>query len=230
MKQNRRERIREATYEEIKSAAWQQIAEFGAPSLSMRAIAREMGMTAPGLYRYYKDRDDLVDALVEEAFDSFADALERSRDACPPDDHVGRFRAIGLAYRGWAVSHPQRYILIFGTPIPGYQVSGNPGTAAQRSFLILVEVIGEAYQAGKFKLSPDYEALTPALQTRLEVFRQMGLPYPPVVMQLTLACWSWIHGLTSLEVLGELPSFLGENVSDFVRFEMDALIKRLGLE
>ena len=229
MKLTRRERLREATYEEIKSVAWQQIAESGAPSLSLNAIAREMGMTTPALYRYYQDRNDLVTALVEEAFDSFADALEAARDACPLDDHAGRFRAIGLAYRQWAVTYPQRFILIFGTPIPGYKVSGNPGTAAQRSFLVLVGVIGEAYQAGKFHLSPGYEAITPALLARLEVFRPMGMPYPPIVMQLALASWSWIHGLTSLDVLGELPSFLEDNVDDFVRFELHAFMERLGL-
>ena len=230
MKTTRRERLREATYEEIKSIAWKQIAKFGAPALSLRAITREMGMTPPALYRYYKDRNDLVTALVEEAFGSFADALEAARDACKPDDHVGRFRTIGLAYRTWATKYPQRFSLIFGTPVPGYKISGNPGTAAQRSFLILVGVIGEAYQAGRFHLSPDYEVLTPALQARFEVFRQMGLPYPPIVMQLSLASWSWIHGLTTMEVLGELPSFLEEDVDDFIYFEMEAFINRLGLK
>ncbi len=76
MTQTRRERIRVSTLEEIKSTAWKQAAEQGAASLSLRAIAREMGMTAPGLYRYYKDRDALVTALLMDAFDSFSTALE----------------------------------------------------------------------------------------------------------------------------------------------------------
>jgi AcrR family transcriptional regulator len=230
LKPTRRERLREATYEEIKSTAWKQIAKSGAPALSLRAIARDMGVTPPALYRYYKDRNALVTTLVEDAFDDFANAMEAARNACKPDDHVGKFRAIGFAYRAWAVKHPQRFALIFGTPIPGYQISGNPGTAAQRSFLILVGVIGDAYQADRFNLSSEYEALTPSLQARFEVFRKMGLPYPPIVMQLALASWSWIHGLTALEVLGELPSFLEENIEDFIRFEMEAFINRLRLE
>lgn len=230
LKSTRRERLRKATFTEIKSIAWKQIAKSGAPSLSLRAIARGMGMTPPALYRYYQDRNALVTALVEDAFDDFANAMEVARDVFKPDDHVGRFRAIGFAYRAWAIKHPQRFALIFGTPIPGYQISGNPGTAAQRSFLILVGVIGDAYQAGRFNLAPDYEALTPTLQARFEIFCKMGLPYPPIVMQLALASWSWIHGLTTLEVLGELPSFLEDNVDDFVHFEMEAFINRLGLE
>lgn len=230
MKLSRRERLRKETYEEIKSVAWRQIAEQGAPSLSLSAIAREMGMTTPALYRYYKDRNDLVTALVEEAFGSFADSLEAARDARPPGDHAGRFLAVGLAYRRWAAAHPQRFILIFGTPIPGYEISGDPGTAAQRSFMILVDVIGEAYQAGRFQLPPDYEALTPPLNERYQIFLEMGLPYPPIVMHLSLASWSRIHGLTSLEVLGELSSFLGDHTDEFVQFEMEAYCRRLGLE
>ena len=76
MTQTRRERIREATIDEIKSTAWKQVGETGAATLSLRAIAREMGMTAPGLYRYYKDRDALVTGLLIDAFDSFSAALE----------------------------------------------------------------------------------------------------------------------------------------------------------
>ncbi len=81
MAQTRRERIRVSTIDEIKTTAWKQVAEQGAASLSLRAIAREMGMTAPGLYRYFKDRDGLVTALLIDAFDSFSTTLEfGSRD------------------------------------------------------------------------------------------------------------------------------------------------------
>src|SRR5512136_194807 len=105
----RRERLRTAAIEEIKATAWQQIAEQGAASLSLREIARRMGMTAPAIYRYYPDRDALVTALIIDAFAAFAEAMETARDALPPGDHVGRFRAIATAYRRWAVTNPQKY-------------------------------------------------------------------------------------------------------------------------
>jgi len=101
MTQTRRERIRTATIDEIKSTAWKQATEQGAAALSLRAIAREMGMTAPGLYRYYPDRDALVTALLMDAFDSFSAALETARDNCAADNHIGRFRAICKAYFEW---------------------------------------------------------------------------------------------------------------------------------
>ncbi|HLO33220.1 MAG TPA: TetR/AcrR family transcriptional regulator [Anaerolineales bacterium] len=230
MNTSRREKVHLATRDEIISTAWKQMAETGAAGLSLRAIAREMEMTAPALYRYFEDRDSLVTALIIEAFTSFADALESARDACPAKDHAGRFRAISLAYRQWAISYPQRYMLIFGTPIAGYCMPEEASVASQRSFLVLVSVIAQAYQARKIRLSPKYEQLTSGLEARYELLQQIGLTYPPVVQQLALASWSWIHGLTSLELYGYLPGFLGDQVESFVRFELDSFMKTLGFK
>src|SRR5215216_1021374 len=102
MNPNRREKRRTATLDDIKAIAWKQVAEAGAGSLSLRAIAREMGVTAPALYRYYKDRDALVAALLIDAFHSFSHALEAARDGCDMHDHAGRFRAISKGYFQWA--------------------------------------------------------------------------------------------------------------------------------
>lgn len=225
-----REKIRLATREEIIATAWKQIAETGAAGLSLRAIAREMEMTAPALYRYFEDRDALVTALIIEAFVSFGDALESARDACLPDDHAGRFRAITLAYRQWAIVYPQRYMLIFGTPVAGYQMADEAGPASQRSFFVLLGVVADAYRAGKIRPSTDYEALTPSLRARYHLLEEMGLTYPPVVQQLALASWSWIHGLASLELYGYMPGFLGDQVESFVQFELDAFMKTLGFK
>src|SRR5215210_2986993 len=149
MNPSRREQKRTAALEEIRSTAWKQIGEMGAGSLSLRAIAREMGMTAPALYRFYKDRDALVTALLIDAFTAFSDALEAGRDAHPSENYAGRFRAMCKAYFQWAAENPQRYALLFGTPIPGYLFSQELGPAAQRSFLIVQGMIGEAHAAGK---------------------------------------------------------------------------------
>jgi len=222
--------MRIATHEEIIATAWKQIAETGAPALSLRAIAREMGMTAPALYRYFKDRNALVTALIIDAFNSFSEGLETARDACPTDDHAGRFRNISLAYVWWGVANPQRYLLLFGTPLPGYWMDEEAAPAAQRAFLVLQGVIGEAYLAGKIHLPPEYEALTPGLQARFEVLRQLGVPYSPVVTQLALASWSMIHGLTSLLLYGYLPSFLEDKAEDFICFELEKFMRTLGLE
>src|SRR5574339_1013477 len=106
--------------EAIKDTAWKQIAEHGAPALSLRAIARELKITAPAIYNYFTDRDALVTALIIDAFTSFGDWQLEARDSLQPENLKGRIEAIGLAYRDWAHAFPQRYQLIFGTPIPGY--------------------------------------------------------------------------------------------------------------
>src|SRR5512138_1152405 len=107
--------------EAIKETAWKQIAEFGAPALSLRAIARELKISAPAIYNYFPDRDALVTALIIDAYTSFGDWQLEARDAVPEKDMKGRLHAIGMAYRNWALTYPQRYQLIFGTPIPGYE-------------------------------------------------------------------------------------------------------------
>jgi AcrR family transcriptional regulator len=98
---------------EIKDTAWQQIAENGAAALSLRAIARSLNITAPAIYNYYPSRDDLVTALIVDAYTSMGDTQYAALQAGPVGDHRARLMALGLAYRQWAVTYPQRYQMIF---------------------------------------------------------------------------------------------------------------------
>jgi len=226
----RRERIRNETIDEIKSTAWKQVGETGAASLSLRAIAREMGMTAPGLYRYYKDRNALVTALMIDAFDSFSAALEAARDACAVDDHAGRVRAVGKAYFVWGMSNPQKYIFLFGTPIPGFEFTEDVDPSARRSFLVLQGIMGEAYAAGKITGEAVSQKLPTSLKGQYEALRKIGMPYAGVVTHLSLSMWCSIHGLTSLYLYGYFSGFLGGQVDAFVNAEIEKLIQILGLE
>jgi AcrR family transcriptional regulator len=229
MNPNRREKKRTAALEEIRATAWKQIGEMGAASLSLRGIAREMGLTAPALYRYYRDRDALVTALLIDAFTAFSNALEAGRDACAPDAHAARFRAMCKAYFQWAVQNPQRYALLFGTPIPGYLFAEELGPVAQRSFLILQGVIGEAHAAGKINREPETLRLPTALKAQYEMLKKMGMPYTPLITHLALSVWSMMHGITSLYLHHYLTSFLQDNVEAFVDVEIEKIALSLGL-
>jgi AcrR family transcriptional regulator len=229
MKTTRRERNREATCAEITAAAWKQIASQGASALSLRAIAREMGMTAPGLYRYYPSRDDLVTALIIEAFDTFTNYLEAACDTLPSEEHVGRYRAICLAYFQWALVNPERYTLIFGAPVPGYVMGPAAYPAANRGFLALQQVIGEAFVAGRIRDEAARAALESGLLARYELLSQFGMPYPPLVTHLALETWSKLHGVTSLYLSNYLSAFLAEQVEAFVRQTVENLIEKIGL-
>jgi AcrR family transcriptional regulator len=215
MNPNRREKKRIATLDEIRATAWQQIAEAGAAALSLRGIAREMGMTAPALYRYYKDRDSLITALLIDAFTAFTGALENGRDAYAAADHAGRFRAICKSYFDWAMQNPQRYALMFGTPIPDQLFASELGPVAQRSFLVLQGVIGEAHSAGILRGEITALRLPARLRSRYEALKTMGMPYVPLVTHLALL-YQYLSG------------FLAEQVESFVDIEIERMARIFG--
>jgi len=230
MTQTRKEKQRNATREEILTTAWKQIGEMGAAALSLRGIARTMGMTAPALYRYFKDRDALVTALMMEAFGSFADALEAGRDSHSADDHAGRFSAVGRAYFRWGAQNPQRYALIFGTPIQGYLFAEELGPVAQRGFLVVQGVIGEAQAAGKITGAATALRLPVNLKSQYEALTQYGMPFTPLVTHLALSVWASIHGITSLYLYHYLDGFLQAQIEAFVEAELEKISQSLGLK
>jgi len=140
--------------EAIKETAWKQITEFGAPALSLRAIARELKITAPAIYNYFQDRDALVTALIIDAYTSFGDSQIEARDTVPSEDTLGRMMATGMAYRNWAHTYPQRYQLIFGTPIPGYEAPLDEVLPyGARSLSASVSIIEQLRVAGKLNIT-----------------------------------------------------------------------------
>jgi AcrR family transcriptional regulator len=224
MKQSRRERLHEATREEIKAVAWKQIAEYGAAALSLRAIAREMDITAPALYRYYQDRDALVTALIVDAFTSLGDSQVASLTDLPPDDHVGRLRATGLAYRQWALTYPQRYLLIFGTPLPGYHAPVEiTQPVAARSLRPLMDVLDAAWKAGALKKECP-PTLTPMLRAQINDWASLRPVEDAYVLYLALVIWSRVHGLVMIEISNQYPPPIQDTGEIFNR-EIEMILK-----
>lgn len=222
--------MREATLEEIKSIARKQMMQEGTASLSLRAIAAEMGMTAPALYRYYDNRDNLITALVLDAYNSLADFLEAAVAGVPEHAYGERLMKACLAYREWALVQPADYILIFGNPIPGYQAPEITRPAAFRVFGVFVRSVQLAWQQGKISVPEAYQPFPPALyQTLADWIELRQSPLTPEALQLGTASWARLHGMVSLELYNQLRPFLGD-ATDFYRFEVRALIKLFGLE
>ena len=191
----------------IKEAAWKQIAEFGAPALSLRAIARELKITAPAIYNYFPDRDALVTALIIDAFNSFGDWQLEARDSVPAEDHTGRMKAIGLAYRNWAHTFPQRYQLIFGTPIPGYVGPVEkilPSSA--RSLSALVSVVERLRVAGKLNVET-FPKVKAEYRLSFEMWKTHGGEADILSLSVAMVIWTRVHGIVSLEIQGNLPPF-----------------------
>jgi AcrR family transcriptional regulator len=191
--------------EVIKETAWKQIAETGAATLSLRSIARELGITAPAIYNYYSDRDALVTALIVDAYTSLGDSQQAAIDALPAGDNKARLSALGLAYREWAITYPQRYLLIFGTPIPNYAAPENITTPAAACAIVpLTNTLQALHSDGKLKLER-LSPLTLELQSMLEAWKNYGGKADPEVLYLTAVVWTRVHGLVMLEIGHHLP-------------------------
>jgi AcrR family transcriptional regulator len=229
MTPNRRYKNHAATRQEIIAVAWKQIAEYGASALSLRAIAREMEMTAPALYRYFPDRDALVTNLIVEAFTSLGATLLAGQESTVTGDHAGRLTATGMAYRAWAMTYPQRYALIFGTPIPGYQAPSEVTMpAAAQSLNVLIKVLDDAIQDGKLPI-PEPPVVTGSLQAEIDDWRsQVSSRAHPYAHYLALAIWSRVHGWVSLEIGHQFPPSL-TSLESVYRQEIQALVQQIGI-
>ncbi len=227
---SRRALARESTRDEILECARQQIAHGGVASLSLREIARKMRVTAPAIYRYFKSRDEIIAALAATAYASFADTLQAACDAAPADDHKQRLLAIGLAYRKWALAHPQDYMLIFGTPIPDFVDSKEIVVPeARRAIGILMNAIDSAWHAGAFGPPQTYTNPPAILVNQLNAWKKTsGINFKTPVLHLALSVWSRVHGLVSLELVGQIPGFVG-SADTLYQTELLELGRQLGL-
>lgn len=211
--------------EAIKETAWKQIAEFGAPALSLRAIARALKITAPAIYNYFPDRDALVTALIIDAYTSFGDSQIEARDAVEEDDNTARLMAIGLAYRNWARTYPQRYQLIFGTPIPGYEAPlMEVLPSAARSLSAPVSIIEKLRVTGKLKVDKFPEVQKEYLDY-FETWKKFGGDVDSLSISVAMIVWSRVHGIVSLEISNNMPLF-GPSGNDLYLFELKSLIQQ----
>ena len=196
---DRRERYRAQTRDEIKRGALRQLAEGGTGALSLNAIAREIGLSGPALYRYFANRDALLTAMITDAFSDLGDAMERASAVdLPPED---RLRAVLAEFRAWATAEPHRYQLLFGTPVPGYTAPPATTLAAHRIFTVPLEA--------SIAIAAERDAADPARRPPppTPVDRQLAawLDDPTVPQHLIRAGvigWSRLHGLLSLEING----------------------------
>jgi AcrR family transcriptional regulator len=212
--------------EAIKDTAWKQIAEYGAAALSLRAIARELKITAPAIYNYFPDRDALVTALIYDAYVTFGDAQLEAREAISESDLVGRLLATGRAYRGWALKYPQRFRLIFGTPIPGYSAPYEKTfPVAARSLGVLVQVVEALRAAGRLKVSFDDVTLSPEEKMKFEYWKQYGIQTESVSFFSAVWIWMRVHGLVTLEVDGGAPPF-GPSAEQYYERELEAITQQ----
>jgi AcrR family transcriptional regulator len=216
-----RERVRAELTAEITDAARRQLAEVGAAALSLRAVARELGMASSALYRYFPSRDDLLTRLIIDGYDALGATAEGADDpAAGPRD---RWLAVCRAVRGWARAHPHEYALLYGSPVPGYAAPRNTVPAASRVGIVLGRVLGDAARAGALP-EPAGVARDRTLLSD-DTVAVLGGEHPALddaVRLRALLAWSALYGTISFELFGH---FVG-SVEDADRY-FDAAMAEL---
>jgi len=181
------------------------LATHGAAALSLRAVARDLGVVSSAVYRYVSSRDELLTLLVVDAYDELGDAVDRAVDAVDPADHRDRFLTLGRAVRTWALAEPARYGLLYGSPVPGYVAPAErttpPGT---RVILRLARLLDDAHAAGALHDDlpplPELEQLTEPLG---RIRSEFELTAPDSVIARGIWAWSALFGAVGFEVFGQ---------------------------
>jgi AcrR family transcriptional regulator len=224
---SRRDRLRRETTAEIKSRARAQLTTEGIGALSLRAIARDMGMASSAIYRYYPSRDDLISELCADGYASIAAALAQARDARPADDHPGRWQALCHAYRRWSLDNHSDFTLIFGAPLPGYQapaeITGPPSSAFAA---VPFGVYAAAVEAGV--ADPD-RTLVPPVADVGGLTRDLAPGFPPRLALIVLNAWASVHGYVALECFGGLTR-LAEDTSGLFEAHVGTVMLGMGFD
>ena len=227
-----RERARKEITAEILESARAQLREVGPGELSLRAVARDVGMVSSAVYRYFASRDELLTALIIAAYDELGAAAETADDAVEDrTDHLARWMATCKATRDWSVAHPHDYALIYGSPVPGYAAPQDTVMPATRVIVRLVEIIVGAHQAGSASATtdPPSEAADPSevvadAMAFIAERSEMSLEALPELVMRTLMAWSTIFGTLSFELFGHLKG----SVSDYEAYFEQTTLRLAG--
>jgi AcrR family transcriptional regulator len=199
-----RARVRAEMTDEIKATARRHLATDGA-NLSLRAVARDMDMVSSALYRYFANRDELLTALIIDAYNALGDTAETA-DAQVTDrtDLRGRWLAICHGVRRWALANPAEYALVFGSPVPGYAAPPDTVAAASRVPATLIQVLADGTASGTLA-DPGGTPLPDAVRADLARLRAtLPLDLPEAALARAAFGWTQLYGAVSFEIFGQL--------------------------
>ncbi len=229
MTQTPRERARQQTMADIVSIGRQHLERHGAAGLSLRAVARDLGVVSSAIYRYVKNRDDLLTLLVVDGYNALGDAVDEALERMPAEDFAAQFRAAARAVREWALAEPARYGLLFGSPVPGYEAPAEQTTGPGiRVVTRLVLILEGAHVAGQ--LAGRGRQLDPRLATDFAVIREeMGLTMDDHVLAAGVLLWSALFGAVNFEVFGQYGAATFSNPAVLFESHLDGLEAVVGL-
>jgi AcrR family transcriptional regulator len=202
--QTARQRARAELTREIVDAARRNLVAEGPSGLSLRAVARELGMVSSAIYRYFPSRDDLLTTLIIDAYDAVGEAAERADAGCAREDIIGRWAATSRAVRGWAIAHPHEYALVYGSPVPGYRAPEDTIGPASRVTNVLVGLVCDAAALGALaaRATPSLPVAMVADARRLADLVLPGVG--PETLTRAIVAWTQLFGIVSYELFGHL--------------------------
>jgi AcrR family transcriptional regulator len=236
--------MRAATMEEITTTARRLLVEQGPDAASLRAIAREMGMTAPGLYRYYSSREELLRHVVASMFRELAGDIRGAIEAADPKPASGfasdssrrthlamKLVAACREFRRWALNHKDEFALLFGVPVPGlddgrFDIAEQCALEFAGTFYVLFL---ELWNASRFPVPADAD-IDPVLRRQLGRFGgKLGTDAPDGAILVFLRCWTLLYGAVSMEVFGHL-GFALDDPAPMFELTLGDLAALVGLE
>ena len=201
-----RARARAQTIDDIKRTARRHLATDGA-DLSLRSVARDLGMVSSAVYRYFDSRDALLTALIIDAYDDLGEVTEQAEAAVRRGDLRGRWHAACHAIRDWSRDHPAEYGLLYGTPVPGYSAPQDTVGPASRPVVVMTTILRDGFERGALAPLPHERLPAP---TRSDLEGIVALPgfsgVPPALLARGMGAWAGVFGLVSFELFGRLTN------------------------
>jgi AcrR family transcriptional regulator len=212
---------------EIKRIAREHVAVEG-PNLSLRAVARDLGVVSSAVYRYFASRDELLTALIIDAYNSMGEACEGAEQAVARRDLMGRWMALGHSIRAWAQDNPAEYALLYGSPVPGYAAPADTIGPASRPVWVFVSILRDGSEQGALK--PSSERLARGLRADLDQLVATGgfAGMPTTVASRGLTAWAQLFGALSFELFGRLTNAIFD-YDAFFDHQLKAMGAYLGL-
>lgn len=249
----RTERQRAQLVRDVKDAALAQLRDVGAEDLSLRAIARDVGMSPAGLYRYFDGRDALVTALIAEGFDDLADHLftaiglddlveaahgrppaEVPEVVAPDAPPADRMLALARAYREWGLVHPNEFGLLYGDPVRGYAAPDGGVTVAANTRVsrAMLTPLVEALLTGRLRVAPAYASIRDdpgGERLAADIAGIVGHDVGPGAALAMIGAWARLHGVVSLEVFGQFHWLYPDRATPLFEAEVATMVDDLGL-
>jgi AcrR family transcriptional regulator len=206
-----RRRAREEITREIVEAARRRLATEGAPGLSLRAVARELGMVSSAVYRYVASRDELLTLLIIDAYNALGSAAEAAEAQVPRCELGGRWMAVCHGVRDWALAHPHEYALLYGSPVPGYVAPEDTVGPATRVTALLSRLLQDTAAADPEGFAADARAGRP-WAVALAPTRPFVPPHVPDELLIRgLMAWTYLFGAVSFELFGHHRHVIDED-------------------